>query len=155
MSCGDSATETPATTPTVATTGGQEGEDVTTPTETPEVIEETVETFEELSFDEFNAQLAEMTESMSAVQVMRAYYPLEVEGEEGNQTISTMDRQLENGNFQVTLIHDNQLDDSVRGEKYVMEMTKEGEKWTVVSLKKNWKCWSDRGHEDWSTELCH
>jgi len=42
----------------------------------------------------------------------------------------------------------------MRGKKIVMELHKKGPKWIVYSLKKNWKCWPNRGHQDWGIEYC-
>jgi len=112
------------------------------------------EAFIEIAVKEFNQDLAQIEVVMSATDVMKLYYPLEVESQEGNEKITIQDEVLENGHTLVTLIHDNFLDDSLKGEKYVMELQEEYGRWTVISLKKNWKCWAGRGHTDWGIELC-
>ena len=112
------------------------------------------EEFEVINTDEINRVLWEGTENLSAVEVMKLYYPHEVETGEGNEKITTSETTLDNGNTEITLIHDNRPDDSVQGEKYVMELKESNGNREVVSLKKNWKCREGRGHRDWGTELC-
>ena len=85
---------------------------------------------------------------------MQLYYPFEVENREGNEEININEKTLENGNTLVTLIHDNQMDDSVKGEKFIMELAKSEGQWNVLSIKKNWKCYEGRGHTDWGTAFC-
>ena len=110
--------------------------------------------FKEVDFSELNKEIAGIEKALTPKEIMKIYYPAEVEGEEGNQLITLKERTLDDGNVEVVLIHDNQLDDSVQGHKYHMELTKKEDKWTVVSLKNNWKCWEGRGHTDWSVEYC-
>lgn len=113
------------------------------------------EEFQEISSDYFNQLLNEKGESLSAEEVMRLFYPYRIETSEGNEKIELSKKVSDNGNVVVTLIHDNQLDDSVRGEKYVMSLARINNKWTVLSIKTNWRCWDGRGHSDWGIERCY
>ena len=114
------------------------------------------EKFEKLNSEEINKKLERKSENLSAQDVMKLYYPHKVEAnDEGNEKIEISERKLENGNSLVTLIHDNFLDDSVRGEKYIMELKNTNDKWKIISIRRNWKCWTGRGHTDWGTELCN
>ncbi|WP_408024668.1 hypothetical protein [Tenacibaculum sediminilitoris] len=113
------------------------------------------EKFKEISSDNLNQLLAEKEGDLSPKEVMMLFYPNKVETSEGNEKIELLEKVSNNGNVVVTLIHDNLLDDSVRGEKYIMELTKNNNKWTVLSIKKNWKCWDGRGHTDWGIEFCN
>ncbi len=110
--------------------------------------------FEKLDFSAINTEIAGIEKALTPKEIMKIYYPAEVEGEEGNQLITLKERALDNGNIEVILIHDNQLDDAIQGTKYHMELTKQDDKWKVISLKNNWKCWEGRGHTDWSAEYC-
>lgn len=57
--------------------------------------------------------------------------------------------------FKLTIETDGFLDDSVRGEKVIMEFKRESDGvWKVVSAKKAWRCWAGRGHEDYSAVPC-
>jgi len=113
------------------------------------------EEFKEISSGDFNQLLTEKGGDLSAKEVMKLFYPNKIETGEGNEKIEILEKVSDNGNVVVTLTHDNLLDDSVRGEKYVMELTKSNNKWTVLSIKKNWKCWDGRGHTDWGIKLCN
>ncbi len=112
------------------------------------------ENFQALDFEDLNKKITELTESISPQSIMKMYYPNEVESGEGNESITMNETTLKNGNIEVVLIHDNLLDDSVKGEKYVMKLKKQDAKWTVVSLKKNWKCREGRGHTAWGINSC-
>jgi len=108
--------------------------------------------YEVIDVKSFNQKIAKV--NGTAKDIMKIYYPKEVEGEEGNQTININERNLENGEVEVELVHDNQLDDSQRGERYLMILKKENNRWKVLSLKKQWRCWAGRGHENWGIQLC-
>lgn len=112
------------------------------------------EAFVEIEALELNKVLTKIEKSKSAKEVMEIYHPYKVVANEGNEKITIQEETLENGNTLVTLIHDNLLDDSVKGEKHLMELQEEKGKWTVISIKKNWKCWEGRGHTDWGIEPC-
>ena len=116
-------------------------------------IENTGE-YEELDITEINKKITESAEKLAPEDIMIMYYPYKVETDEGNEMITMNTTRLDKENIEVVLIHDNFLDDSVKGEKYVMSLKKIDSKWMVVSLKKNWKCWDGRGHKDWGIELC-
>ena len=113
------------------------------------------EDFKEINSDDLNQLLTQKGGVLSAKEVMKLFYPKKVETGEGNEKIELSEKVLDNGNVVVTLIHDNLLDDAVKGEKYILELTKSNATWTVLSLKKNWKCWEDRGNIDWGIELCN
>ncbi|GEM_PF-2140582 len=116
--------------------------------QTPAIAEE----FEEINVSDFNIKLSQNTAELSPEDIMKLYYPLKVETDEGNEKIIISKRTLNNGNIEVKLIHDNLLDDSVKGIKIIMELSKSNNRWFVVSLKNNWKCW--RGHSNWGIEDC-
>ena len=60
----------------------------------------------------------------------------------------------------VTISQTNLADDSVFGIRYRVEFApygsmSENKKWRVIWAGKQYKCQSNRGHQDWSTELCY
>ncbi len=114
------------------------------------------EKFEKLNSEEINKKLEGKSENLSAQDVMKLYYPNKLEEtEEGNEKIEISEKKLENGNSLVTLIHDNFLDDSQGGQKYIMELKNTNDKWKIISIKTNWRCYNGRGHTDWGIEVCH
>lgn len=112
------------------------------------------ERFEEVDILELNRTLRQADKNLSSREVMQLFYPYQVKSSEGNEKINIEEEKLDNGNTLVTLIHDNLMDDSVKGKKYVIELYKKEGNWVVLSLKKNWKCWEGRGHSNWDTEFC-
>lgn len=111
------------------------------------------EAYESIDVSEINIKISQNKAISTPKEIIKIYYPFEA-GQEGKEEIIISERILSNGNNQVTLIHDYQLDDAVRGVKYVMELKKEKNNWIVLSLKKNWKCYANRGHVDWGIVLC-
>ena len=59
----------------------------------------------------------------------------------------------------VKLTQTNLTDDSVTSIRYLVKFApygdKNAEKWQLVWAGKQFKCWSGRGHQDWSSDLCH
>lgn len=54
----------------------------------------------------------------------------------------------------VTLTQTGLLDDSVAGMRYRVEFVASGNNWEMIWAGKQHKCYPNRGHTDWSTELC-
>jgi hypothetical protein len=52
------------------------------------------------------------------------------------------------------VMRDNLEDDSVRAERYTLEVVRDGDVWTLVSARRDQRCHTGRGHEDFSPELC-
>ncbi len=119
--------------------------------------EATTGIYKTIDVSKFKKKLSQQTEALTAKEVMRLYYPIRIEeNSEGNATIEVTERKLNNGNTEVTLVHDNMLDDSIKSEKCLMELKKSQNKsqWEVVSLKKSWKCNQGRGQQDWAAKYC-
>jgi hypothetical protein len=56
----------------------------------------------------------------------------------------------------VTIINEGLLDDSVMGEKYLIELKKTDHGiWIIESAGKMVRCWKGRGHQDYSKKLCN
>ncbi|UMB61394.1 hypothetical protein MHL31_04115 [Lutibacter sp. A80] len=112
------------------------------------------EKFKELNSEEINQLLKLKEDDFSAKDVIKLYYPIEINEGEGNETIEISEKTLKNGNTLVTLIHDNLLDDSIKAKKYILELKNENNRWIVISIKNSWKCREGRGHTNWGIELC-
>jgi len=54
----------------------------------------------------------------------------------------------------VTVLRDNLEDDSVRAERYVLELRHDGDEWRVDSARWGQRCHVGRGHQEFSPELC-
>ena len=55
---------------------------------------------------------------------------------------------------QAILLRDNLEDDSVRAERWVLELERDGELWTLASARWEQRCHQGRGHQDFGNELC-
>ncbi|GAA0189319.1 hypothetical protein GCM10009122_49380 [Fulvivirga kasyanovii] len=54
----------------------------------------------------------------------------------------------------IILTHEGILDDSVSGEKRIIELKRINGQWKIISIKLGFKCWENRGHTYYSGELC-
>lgn len=111
------------------------------------------EKFEYVDSTKFNNSIANRTDIETAEEIIELYYGFPEN--EGTQNISIGTKELELGKIQVTLVHDDLKDDSLRALKIVMIVKQINQSWTVIEIKKNWKCWEGRGHTNWGTEYCN
>jgi hypothetical protein len=54
----------------------------------------------------------------------------------------------------VTLLRDGLEDDSVRAERFVLELEEDGDVWSLVSARREQRCQAGRGHQEFGPELC-
>lgn len=74
---------------------------------------------------------------------------------QGNEEVTVTSAMLNNFITEVTLIHDNLLDDSIKAIKYVVQFAAIQEQLEIISIKTNRKCWEDRGHSHWDSNNCN
>jgi hypothetical protein len=53
-----------------------------------------------------------------------------------------------------TLLRDSLEDDSVRAERWLLDLSRDGDVWTIVAARWEQRCHENRGHQDFSPELC-
>ena len=111
------------------------------------------EKFEYVDSTKFNNSIANQSDIETAEELIRLYYSLPES--EGPQNLSIETKELEFGKTQVTMVHDEMKDDSQRALKIVMTVKQLDRSWTVIEIRKNWKCWEGRGHTNWGTEYCN
>jgi len=111
-----------------------------------------VESFDQVDPRKFNQTLSGIGDLKTAEEVIELYYAYPPE--EGDPKLSIEKWEMEDGVYEVVLIHDGQQDDSQRATKIVMKMKKRGEIWQVLEIRKNRKCWEGRGHTNWGTAYC-
>lgn len=102
---------------------------------------------------DFNSSISARKDLQTEEELIKAYYNFPEA--EGPQSIIISTIKNKDHHSEITLIHDNMQDDSQRALKIIMvaEKTKDG--WYIHKIKRNWKCWPGRGHEDWGTEYCN
>jgi hypothetical protein len=54
----------------------------------------------------------------------------------------------------VVFLRDDLQDDSIRAERWVLELEQQGEEWELVAARWEQRCHVGRGHQDFSPELC-
>ncbi|NNE14565.1 MAG: hypothetical protein HKN51_06285 [Saprospiraceae bacterium] len=111
------------------------------------------EEFQDLEFSSLNEHIIKSGEMMSPKEVLIKYYPAASEAD-SNAEITITENKIDDKNIELRLVHNDIMDDSVRGQKIIMALKKVGHRWVVVTLKKNWRCWEGRGHTDWGIAMC-
>jgi hypothetical protein len=105
--------------------------------------------------EEFNSYLEDVDEAWegSAAVIAAEFVRLD----ERTATRTTIDEQGSAegaGPATVTLTLDGLLDDSVRAERWTLELSPSGETFEVTSARRDLRCQPGRGHQDFSPEPC-
>ena len=108
--------------------------------------------FVELDPSVINKHLKDRTDIDDPEELMKIYYG-EVETSEGS-SIDVKVRHKAMHRYEIILVHDGLLDDSVKAVKIVMDARQKNQKWKVMHIRKNWQCREGRGHTDWGVDLC-
>lgn len=111
------------------------------------------EAFENMDTEMINKEIAGNNNIKSAEELITIYY--NYPNSESKPDLKIGKREIENDVFEITLIHNNQADDSQKAEKIIMVAKKFGKLWSVKNIRRNWKCYDGRGHTDWGTETCN
>ena len=56
--------------------------------------------------------------------------------------------------YELTITEEGRMDDSVSGLMSVLKVEKKDSGFVVLEIKAAYKCWPNRGHQDWSAEFC-
>ena len=57
--------------------------------------------------------------------------------------------------LRVIITEDGLLDDSIRGIKHIVRMSRKDGNWQITKASRSWCCWNNRGHVDYSSEPCN
>ena len=100
---------------------------------------------------EFNQRVKKAGNITTPVELIKYYY-----GEiDADQDIDISVDQLENNQYEITLVQDNIKDDSIAGMKVIMVAKSNNNEWTVLDIQRTWKCQKGRGHTNFSSEMCN
>ena len=110
------------------------------------------ESFEHVDPTIFNNSISERSDIVTSEDLVNAYYHPTLG--EGNPSLTIETKPYKGDMVLITLIHDGLLDDSIKALKIIMIAKKESGTWTVIEIKKNWKCREGRGHVNWGSDLC-
>lgn len=115
------------------------------------------ENFVTIDPSSLNLKLTDATvsnEISSAESIMKMYYAKADKSIEGKEKITIKSVKQDEKITVVTLIHDNLLDDSMRSTKIIMMVIHLQNKWRVISIRQNWRCYQERGDTDWTITPC-
>ena len=101
---------------------------------------------------DFNKKIESNRDIKSPEGLIKLYYNYPVN--EPQPMISVTVELSGNGNYIITLIAEKLPDDSQSAEKIIMWASQNGEFWKVNEIRKNWRCYKNRGHQDWGTKPC-
>jgi hypothetical protein len=100
-----------------------------------------------------NAEIASQSFN-SAEEVMLYYMPKEP-FPEGNYVYELSKKKISANESEITALTDGLLDDSRKGRKVVMSITHKGNSYKILSIKESYKCYKNRGHEEWGPAFCN
>lgn len=106
----------------------------------------------EIGAQKFNAKIANDTTIATPEALIVLYYDYPTS--EGIPNLQLSKKEIGPQLFEITLIHDNSDDDSVKATRIVMTAKRTGKTWHVQKILKSWKCHDGRGHTDWSSQKC-
>lgn len=127
-------------------------EQIEVQSETPVASEEEFALLDQEEIDLLNEKIA--IENLNTEEdIIRTYLPEDLEAE-GNYSYH-IEKLNENGTLsEYQLIENHRMDDSLKGIKVIMTFEKTENGLRVTEIKKSFQCWENRGHENWSAELC-
>lgn len=73
---------------------------------------------------------------------------------EGKQQLEINNTDLAHGWYEISLVHENMLDDALRSKKIYMLLRPSGDGFIVYSIREQYKCQQKRGSQDWSKNQC-
>ncbi len=117
----------------------------------PETSEE-FKIIEQEEVDQLNAKI-EADKLTSEEAILNAYVPKD-ESAEGNYSYVVKTISSDDKTTVLELIEDGRMDDSIRAIKVIISFAKDNGTLKVTEIKKSYKCWERRGHQDWSSAYC-
>ena len=102
-------------------------------------------------YEKLNQRVRKAGNINTPVELIKYYY-----GEiDADQNINISVDQLENNQYEITLIQENIKDDSIEGMRVLMLAKRDNNQWTVLDIQRTWRCQKERGHTNFSSEMCN
>lgn len=114
--------------------------------------EESIYQLDNTNLSEFNQLLKK--QQISSIAAIVAKIAPQSEDSEGNYQYKVTEKNPSAANKIVYVTETGLLDDSIEGLKTKIELYKEGQFWLVKSIAKSYRCYTDRGHTNWTKEVC-
>lgn len=109
-------------------------------------------TLEEDRVEALNERLSEV-EISSVEEIANVFMPKD-DFAEGNYSYAVTVNDLKTNLYELTITEEARMDDSVSGLMSVLKVEKDGDDFKVLEIKEAYKCWPNRGHEEWGAEFC-
>lgn len=92
----------------------------------------------------------------TALSLMKDVWVMECrsEGAPGEYGSCTIDISKEKDHWVVVMTYDGLFDDSVSAMRFITIVNYEDGQWVKGEVSQTQRCWPNRGHQDFSTELC-
>ncbi len=112
-----------------------------------------------MAFSSFNTELKKAHKDGADWTKSPLLVALQFAGPEMSSRVKTVRAESTSGgeSFTKLLVYveeDGYLDDSVRGRMILLRMESTGQQWQLTKATQVWKCWKNRGHEDYSSTPC-
>ncbi|MCJ7801197.1 MAG: hypothetical protein MUP82_02435 [Candidatus Marinimicrobia bacterium] len=102
-------------------------------------------------YTEFNQRVRKAGNIVTPIELIK-YYLGEIDAD---QDIDISVAQVENNQYEITLIQGNVKDDSIAGIKIIMVAKNDNNQWTVLDIQRTWKCQKGHGPSKFSKKLCN
>jgi uncharacterized protein YcfL len=103
----------------------------------------------------FNMSIADRTDLVTVDDVVTEFYAYDpADGPEPPQI--EISSGVNGNSHTATLIHENLPDDSMAAQKIVLTATNDNGRWTVIEIRRSWKCQNGRGEStNWHAQVCN
>jgi hypothetical protein len=85
---------------------------------------------------------------------MREYSPEDKTAEGDYSYVIKQINTSDSNSVIISLLEDGINDDSIKARKVIMTLIRKDGRFVVKQIKESYKCWKERGHENWSSAFC-
>jgi hypothetical protein len=108
-----------------------------------------------VAVEDFNAYLADVDETWEGSATLTAGQFLRLDERTVSRTTIAATGSPEGGGPETVVVTlDGLADDSVRAERWTLELEPDGETYTLAAARRDLRCQPDRGHQDFTPEPC-
>jgi hypothetical protein len=86
--------------------------------------------------------------------IMREYSPEDKTAEGDYSYVIKQINTRDSNSVIISLLEDGINDDSIKARKVIMTLIRKDGRFVVKQIKESYKCWKERGHENWSSAFC-
>lgn len=108
--------------------------------------------YEKLDVERFNQNISNRVDINSGGELAELFYNWSPHNETPKFEINT--KEVKPGEFEITLIHLDVPEKNIKDIKLELKAKRQMQVWTVLEARKNWKCRSGGGKNNWSNDKC-